>query len=173
MLLNSPAGSWHQLAAVAHHHLKSDWFVAALADSNSVCPGIRVVPTFVGSHPYLSHNGTWSEEGEWLSFHAHRLPVNVSGCRYMPRASGANPALTKSVAAHIKRIVNLLRVLLARGMWISVYNGVTHSSVASASSKLALLAQRLQSPGPPIHLLLDQVPLTTRRSAMMSLFCGD
>ena len=96
-LLNAPAGSWQQLAAIAHHHLKSDWFVAALADLNSVLPGVRVVPTFVGSHPYLSSTGTWSEDGEWLSFHAHRLPVNVNGCRYMPQASGANPALPKCV----------------------------------------------------------------------------
>ena len=91
----------------------------------------------------------------------------------MPSASGISSVLVSSVKIHIKRMIDLLRVSHSRSVWTSVHSNIVHSSAASASSKLVLLAQRLQSPGPPIHFVLDQIALTTHRSAMMSFFCGD
>ena len=38
---------------------------------------------------------------------------------------------------------------------------------------MALIALCLQSPGPPLHLALDQVVLPMHRTAVASLLCGD
>ena len=74
-LLNSPAGSWQHLAAIAHNHLQTPWFAAALVDLRLVLPSVRLAPTTVASDPFLSSSGSWSEEGEWMCFHAYRLPI--------------------------------------------------------------------------------------------------
>ena len=78
-LANAPAGSWQQLALMAHHNLQTPWFLAACADLAIVLPDVRFVPTMVGSSPYLSSSGSWSDEGEWISILAYSLPRNISG----------------------------------------------------------------------------------------------
>ena len=45
--------------------------------------------------------------------------------------------------------------------------------MASESSKLGFLAQRLQTAGPPIHLALDQILVPSHRAAIASFFCAD
>jgi len=172
-LLNSPTGSWQQLAAIAHHHLRTPWFVAALADLHLVLPGVALLPTVAGGYAYLSSSGAWSDESSWLSFHAFRLPVNLNGCRYRPSRSSGDAFLSKCVRAHVKHVVHSLRVALLRRKWQDVYEELITSSTASASSKLAILARRLQMPGPPLHMALDAIPLPSHRGAMCSLFCAD
>jgi hypothetical protein len=172
-LLNAPAGSWQHLAAIAHHHLQTPWFVAAWKDLLLVFPTVRLVPTLANADPFLSSSGSWSDEGEWLSFHAFGLPVNVGGLRVRPKASWTEPRLAKATKFHIKRIVQVLRVKLIREMWSAVYENALESSRTSASSKLTLVTLCLQSPGPPLHLAIDHVALPGHRSALASFLCGD
>ena len=47
------------------------------------------------------------------------------------------------------------------------------SAAGSESSKLTFLALRLQSPGRPVHLLLDTVAFPSHRNSLASLLCGD
>ena len=171
-MLNAPAGSWQQLAVVAHHHLQTPWFTDAIADLQLVLHGVSLRPTFVRNDPFLSSTGRWTDEGVWLSFHAHRLPTNMNGCRFRPKGAMDLPT-RKAVKSYIKQTIHSLRVLLVRRRWSTVYEDVVSTSTSMASSKLTLLAQRLQMPGPPLHLALDLVPLPSHRSAIMSLFCAD
>ena len=172
-LLNAPAGSWKHLAAIAHHHLQTPWFIAALADLRTVFPRVQLVTTLAGTVPFLSSTGSWTDEGDWASFHACSLPRNIDGLRFRPATSEENESLRRSVRAHIKRVASVLRTSLTRSMWSTVYEQVVSSSTESPTSKMALMALCLQSPGPPLHLALDQVALPSHRTAVASLLCGD
>ena len=172
-LLNAPAGSWQHLAAIAHHHLLTPWFRAALEDLHVVFPNVRLVTTFVGAEPFLSSSGSWTDEGDWASFHARRLPVNTGGQRFRPQDSWTDPDLRKITKAHIKRIVSMLRVRLNRDMWSTVYQNVVESSLASESSKMTLVALCLQAPGPPLHIAIDLIHSVAHRCALASFLCGD
>ena len=172
-LANAPVGSWHHLALIAHHHYNTAWFKSALADVALVFPGTRFIPTFVRSEPYLSSTGRWTDEGAWKSFHAQRLPTNISGLRYRPCTSGCSAEDSKSVKFHVKYASKQLNIILVRQMWTEVYDSIISTSHAPESSKLAFLARRLQSPGLPLHLALDLVALPCHRTAMASFFCAD
>ncbi len=172
-LANAPAGSWQHLAILAHRHLQTPWFLAATKDLAIILPDTRFVPTVAHTEPFLSSTARWSEEGEWLSFHAYGLPVNMNGQRFRPHGTHMDPELRKVVKRHIKHFVQVLRRRLVQEMWSRVYQSTLDSSTASDSSKLLLLAARLQSPGPPLQVALDAVSLPRQRSALASLFCGD
>ena len=126
-LLNAPAGSWKHLAAVAHHHLQTPWFKAALADLHAVFPRVQLVTTLAGTLPFLSSTGSWTDEGDWASFHACRLPCNINGHRFRPSTSEADQSLRRSVRAHIRRVASILRTYLTRDMWSTVYDQVVRS----------------------------------------------
>jgi len=172
-LANSPVGSFQQLAFIVHHHLQSPWFLAALNDILTVLPGVTVVPTMVHADPFLSSSGAWSEEGEWLSLHARRLPTNLNGLRYFPKHPQEQSLLKQAVQRHVKHVVSLLRTSLLRNMWSQVYQNVLDTCSNTENSKLRLLAARLQSQGPPLHLALDAIALPQHRAAVASLFCAD
>ena len=169
-LANAPVDSWRHLAFIAHHHMQSDWFKAAFADVLIILPRVRLIPTMVSTAPYLSSSGTWSDEGEWLSLHAYRLPVNLSGRRYCPVH---DDTMSKSVRCHVSRITQQLRTRLTRQHWTQHYDTVIETASASASSKVSLLASRLQQPGPPVHTSLDTITVPSHRAAMASFLCAD
>jgi hypothetical protein len=172
-LANAPVGSWRHLAFMAHHHLRSPWFAAATADLQIVLPDFRLIPTFVGSQPYLSCSGSWSEEGEWSSLLAYGLPKNVSGLRFCPSGHPLHNSLRRSIRFHVRRITDQLKLFLARESSSALYQEVASSALSSGTSKLALMAQRLQHPGPPLHIFLDNFPLLSHRAAIASFLCGD
>jgi len=169
-LLNAPADSWHHLSVVAHHHLQTPWFLAAYADIAKVLPGVRLMPTMCGPFPFLSSSATWSDEGEWLSLHAYALPRNLQGLRIRPHNGGTCQG--KAVKSHIKRLVSLLRSRLLQEHGSETFEQINEAG-ARQGSKLALLALRLQVPGPPLHIALDAVMLPHHRAAITSLLCGD
>ena len=140
-LANAPVESWRHLAFIAHHHLQSEWFKAALADLATIFPHVRLMPTMVGTAPFLSSTGSWSEVGEWMSFHAYGLPVNLSGRRYCP-AKGTS--MTRRVRSHVSRAMQQLHISLTRQHWSQQYDGVIETAIASDSSKMSVLADRLQ-----------------------------
>ena len=172
-LANAPAKSWQHLTFMAHQHLQTPWYTAASADLALVLPQVRCKPTFANSEPFLSSSGRWSDEGEWVSYHAYALPYNLSGCRYRPEHSWLNPRLSRAVKLHTKRICQLLQTMLTREMWSSTYNRVMDSATANGSSKVILLAARMQTPGPPLHLALDMLEIPHHKDAFTSLLCGD
>ena len=83
-----------------------------------------------------------------------------------------NAGLQRAVKTHIKRIVYMLETCLRRDMWSATCQE-TINSCTSDSSKLSLLAARLQSSGPPLRIALDHVPVPSRRVALASLFTAD
>ena len=105
-----------------------------------------------------------------MSFHAYGLPVNLSGRRYCP-AKGAST--TRCVRLHVNRVTQLVRERLTRQYWSQQYNGIVEAATASDSSKMVVLALRLQQPGPPVHISLDAVALPSHRAAMASFLCAD
>ena len=172
-MANSPAGSWQQLALIAHHHMKTAWFVAASADLARVLPNVRLRPTMVHTMPHLSSSSHWTDEGEWSSFLAFALPVNMAGLRYRPAEPPGPSAFHKSVRGHISRILHILRIDLRREHWSEVYRQVQQAASDTAVSKYFLLATRLQHPGPPLHIALDRIALPSHRAALASWFCCD
>ena len=127
----------------------------------------------VGTLPHLSSSGSWSEADEWMCAVAWQLPVNLSGLRFRPQESPGQSQYHKNVRQHVARVSERLRVQLARNQWSEVHTNIVQTSSASAKSKCALLAQRLQSPGPPVHLMLDRIQLTNHRAAVASFLCSD
>ena len=168
-LANAPVGSWKHLAFIAHHHLQSEWFLAAAQDLAIVLTGVRVLPTFVGSSPFLSSSGRWSEFGQWLSYHAYALPTNLDGKCYCPTDCHA----AASIRSHVRQIQQLLRTTLTRQYWTTVYDNIAEAAMASESSKLGVLALRLQHPGPPVHICLDAITIPCHRAALASFLCAD
>ena len=53
------------------------------------------------------------------------------------------------------------------------YEAVVETALAQPCSKLGLLAQRPQHPGPPLHSVLDAVELPGHRAAFASFLCAD
>ena len=172
-LLNAPAGSWQHLAIIAHHHLNSPWFVDAMKDLKLVLPTVRLKLTMAFALPFLSSTGVWSDEGEWLSFHARSLPMNVNSLRYRPHNSHDQMHFRKAVKTHIKRITFMLKQHLQRDSWAKVHDAVVQTVAANESSKLCLLSTRLHHSGPPLHFSLASIPLPSHRQALASLLSGD
>ena len=158
---------------MAHRHLCSPWFAAATADLRIVLPDFRLIPTFVGSQPYLSCSGSWSDEGEWLSLLAYGLPTNISGLRFCPPDQPLQNSLRRSIRFHVRHITDQLKLLLTRQSSSALYHDVASSALSATASKLAFMAQRLQYPGPPLHIFLDHFPLLSHRAAIASFLCGD
>ena len=150
----APVGSWRHLSFIAHHHLNSPWFLEAQADPSIVLPGVRFTPTFANTEPYLSSSGKWSEVEEWIGWHAYSLPTNMSGCRYCSLANHS-----KSVRTHVQQVTTQPQTQLTRQSWSALYQNTVETALASSSSKLGLLAQRLQQPGPPLHISIDGTSL--------------
>ena len=173
-LANAPAGSWRHLAFIAHHNLQSPWFVATFSDVLLVLPGVRLVPTFVGTEPFLSSSGKWSDFGQWLSLHAYSLPINANGLRYRPpERLNLQRKWSSPVRKHAYEISHQLQLTLTREFSSVLYSSVVDAALASESSKLGFLAQRLQSAGLPLHLALDLILVPSHRAAVASFFCGD
>jgi len=172
-LANAPAGSWQHLAILAHHHLHTPWFTAALTDLNSILPNAQFVLTHVDSGRYLSSQLNSANGGDQLAFHARSLPINGEGLRYRPSETQADPATSKAVKAHIRHVGRLLRDSLLKEMWSKVSDTIAQTGTSSDNSKLSLLAYRLQSPGPPLPLALNAIPLPRHRAALSGLLCGD
>jgi len=171
-LANAPVGSWRHLAFMAHRHFNSPWFLAAQADLGLVLPGVRLIPTTVGTLPYLSSTSRWSDEGELISIHPYSLPVNANGYKFRP--NGDNETLhSTAVRRHVHYVSGQLKKVLSRQAWTKCYNAVIEAATASPSSKLGLLAQRLQQAGPPLHIVLDSIQLPAHRAAMASFLCAD
>ena len=149
-LANAPAGSWRHLTFIAHHHLNSAWFSAAQSDLNVVLPGVRLIPTFVTTEPYLSSSGKWSEVGEWVSYHAYILPTNMSGCRY-----GVSSKHQKSVRAHVKYVTSQLQTHLTRQSWSSLYTDTVDTALAGVrviKIGIARTAAAAARPAPAHHV---------------------
>ena len=172
-LANAPAGSWIHLAFISHHHLNTPWFRDALQDLELVLPSVRLMPTFAGTHPVLSSSGRWSDEGEWVSFHAYGLPRNLSGHRFRPASTGRSDTYSKGVRLHVEYVTRNLRTRLTREFWSETYQDTVTAATASNTSKLTLLSLRLQAPGRPLHFVLDQLLHLAHRSALSSLLCCD
>ena len=171
-LANAPAGSWVHLALIAHHHLRTTWFTDAWHDMQTVLPAVRLVPTCVGSDPYLSSTGFWSDEGEWISLHAYKLPRKLSGHSFRPREPYANE-YSQQVKRHIKWLSQKLRTLLVRRAWSETSEDVCTAASTSASPKLTFVALRLEAPGRPLHMVLDLLPQLVHRAALASFLCSD
>ena len=169
-LANAPLGSWRHLAFIAHHNLQSPWFLAARDDLHLILPGVRLIPTCVGTLPFLSSSGTWSDFGVWLSFLSHALPTNTSGHRYCP---SNNTALRAHVRWHVSTVTKQLEIHLIREFWSVCYNNVIQTALSTDSSKVFLLAMRLQHVGPPLHLNLDHIDSPSHRAAFAAFICGD
>ena len=173
-LANAPVGSWRHLAFIAHHNLQSAWFVAAFADLSLVLPGVRLIPTCVGTLPFLSSSGSWSDVGSWVSFHTYALPVNISGLRYCPSENSSMYSNVRSpTRKHVRDVSHQLHSHLTREFWSALYNNVVEVALVSEASKLGLLALRLQHPGPPIHFTLDCMTVPSHRVAFASFLCAD
>ena len=173
-LANAPAGSWMQLALIAHRHLQSTWYTETCADLELVLPRVRLIPTLVGTEATLSSSGYWNDADDWVSFLAYSLPVNIQGHRYRPalgtRGGGAH---AKSVKAHVQHVIVNLRTELSRQWWSSVYSNIVLASAASDTSKLHVVSQCLQKPGPPLHSILEHLSLPSHRAAVASFLCAD
>ena len=59
------------------------------------------------------------------------------------------------------------------GAWSALYTATLDTALASVSSKLGLLARRLQHPGPPVHITFDGISLPSHRAAFASFLCAD
>ena len=147
--------------------------MAACTDLAVVLPGIRFIPTMVDTVPYLSSSCHWTAEDEWLSFHAYALPRNLAGHRYRPVEPPGPSAYCKRVRGHVARVVQNLRRELTRTWWSDVHKGVVEAATSTETSKYAIIAARLQCPGPPLHIALDRIALPSHRSALSSFLCGD
>jgi len=66
-----------------------------------------------------------------------------------------------------------LRVLLTRQHLSACYDEVIQAASSSPSSKLGVLAARLQHPVPPVHLTLGGVAIPSHRAALASFLCTD
>ena len=105
-----------------------------------------------------------------MSLHAYRLPVNVSSQRYCP-AQAAH--VSKAILRHVEHVTRQLQQILVRQFWSSQYDSVLVAATASDTSKMSMLAFRLQQPGPPMHITLDSFALPNQRAAVASFLCAD
>ena len=105
-----------------------------------------------------------------MSLHAYILPLNMSGQRCCPaQASHSRSAIPR----HVRYVTKQLQQTLARQFWSSQYDIVSLAASASETSKMSMLALRLQQSGPPIHLTLDGFALPNQRAAVASFLCAD
>ena len=132
--------------------------------------GCGLVPTCVGTSPFLSSSGRWSEVGDWISLQAHMLPMNMSSQRYCP-APSVN--ISRAIHRHVQYVSKQLQQVLVRQFWSSQYDSVSLAAATSDSSKLSMLALRLQQPGPPVHVSLDGFALPNQRAVVASFLCAD
>ena len=108
-----------------------------------------------------------------MSLHAYALPVNLCGCRYCPEESAQRPAEKRSVQRHLQRLSSLLRDTLTKQYWSRHFADIVETAAASATSKLGVLALRLQQPGQPLQFGLDMISIPCHRAALASFLCAD
>jgi hypothetical protein len=73
----------------------------------------------------------------------------------------------------VKFVTLQLQTQLTRQSWSALYDVTIDTALASESSKLGLLARRLQHPGPPLHITIDRISLPSHRAAFASFLCAD
>ena len=71
------------------------------------------------------------------------------------------------------RLTELLRLVFIREARSYTCSTTLDTAAKSESSKLGLLAMRIQHPGPPLHVLFDGIAIPGQRAALASLLCAD
>jgi hypothetical protein len=176
-LLNSPPDSLQHLALATLVLLKSEWVSATMHDLQLVLPGINLR---IGGSPYgpiVSSSSRWSDAGEWLSAQPWTLPFNDFGiyghrCR-TPLKYRQRGSERKAVRFHIRRITQQLQIHIRRESNTQIFARVIARNSTDAFAKTLLLAARLQSPGPPLHICLGWIGPPLHRSAVAATFAGD
>jgi hypothetical protein len=79
----------------------------------------------------------------------------------------------KAIHHHVCRQSKLLELRLRRNSQIGIVQNVLERAAMGNNSKTVLLAQRLQSPGPPLHVALDWIHEASNRAAVAALLAGD
>ena len=97
----------------------------------------------------------------------------MNGFRFRANPASERPKEKASLNHHLKYITKKLHTTLTRSMWTDVYQSAISAHSSTESSKLTLLCQRLQTPGPPLHMALDSVPLPHHKAAVASFLCAD
>eukprot|EP00973_Karenia_brevis_P012102 1642956-Karenia_brevis.AAC.1 len=173
-MLNSPPDSLSQVALVILRELQAAWFTAAYSDLKLVFPTLRL-SVVDGLHgPRIISTAWWSDEGEWCSAHACNLPRDCLGhFTRMPLARGVVDDEIKAVRIHARICAKSLRTKLQRGEDTERFYDVINKAQESQSSKAAVLACKLCSPGPPLHVGLTWVRHLSHRAAIASFIAGD
>ena len=70
-----------------------------------------------------------------------------------------------------QRVIQL-QTQFSRQSWSALRQNTVETALASSSSKLGLLAQRLKQPGPPVHVSIDRISLPRHRVAFSDCFFG-
>jgi hypothetical protein len=81
--------------------------------------------------------------------------------------------LRSAVHRHVHYVSQQLQTRLSREFWTEQYNCVSDAATATLTSKFGVLAQRLQHPGPPVHMTLNAMTNVGHRAAFSSFLCAD
>ncbi len=78
-----------------------------------------------------------------------------------------------AIRNHVHHVTQQLRVTLTRQHWTQHYDSIVDAAITSETSKMGVLALRLQHPGPPVHITLDGIAIPSHRAALASFLCAD
>ena len=81
-LINSPIGSWQQLALATMMQLNTPWYRDVLADLRLVLPTESLTTHEGWCGVFVAPRGHWSDEGKWMGAQAIQLPRDFAGRRH-------------------------------------------------------------------------------------------
>eukprot|EP00973_Karenia_brevis_P050627 7029247-Karenia_brevis.AAC.1 len=173
-LMNSAVVSWQHAALIIHVCLGTPWFLQAMADLRIIMPSLRIQICESHDGPFVSSSGFWSDEGVWVSAVASTLPLDELGRRRRRTAARSKDDIQeKAIQKHIKFNTARLRSALVKEFQSEVFWKVYGQQFHADESKMKMLAVKLVSPGPPLHIGLAWVTRALHRSAIAALFTGD
>ena len=162
----SPEGSLEQIALLTLKGLAAPWYRDAVADLRLILPGLHLATFESARGSFLRSNWDWNEVGEWMGCQPPCMYVEAAGQGFRQRPPCA-------IRQHVKRLTRQLECRLRRGSESHILHSITEKASISNYSKFELLGLRFQRPGPPLHMALGWVEISSNRSAVAALFCGD
>eukprot|EP00973_Karenia_brevis_P009721 1311658-Karenia_brevis.AAC.1 len=173
-LIHSPMQSWQHMAFIVQKNMQTDWYKQCLRDLRQVLPQVRLE---VGMHThglFVFDHGFFDESDFWKSSQPYSFPLDQLGRRHRIRAPrSADDPLELAMRKHVKNILSMFRRLLSRQFEAELFWRIRNNVLEAPESKLQLLAVKLVQPGPPLHVVLNWIPVCNHRNAVLGLFAGD
>jgi hypothetical protein len=177
-LLNSPAGSWTQIALVTLRDLNTAWYTQTVEDVRLVIPTLDLQKGCREEGFYLSCASCRQESstGKRHTLHAHPQGLSPSQRLQTNRAPQQATDFTcekNAIKKNNKRLTNELKAILRRQVNTEALNVMRQRAKDSPYTKTSLLWKRELANGPALPTAMQWIGPRCNREAVATLISGD